>query len=285
MLSDGGLGSALIARGLRQGRAPEVWNTERPDDVVAVHRAYVDAGSMLVHTNSFGGSAPRLALEAELQGRCDQVNRQAVALARRAVGDEALVAGDVGPTGLMLPPMGEASDQEVFDAVSEQVRALADAGADLLSVETMYDLREAVAAVRAAVQTGLPVMASMTFDLKRRGYFSVMGDRVGPALAALAEAGASVVGFNCTLAHGDMVDLVRQAVAATPLPVIAQPNAGQPRMTGDGVVYDTTPDAFARDVVAMAEAGARVVGGCCGTTPQFIAAARAALLSRGLMDG
>ncbi len=277
LLCDGGLGSALIARGLAQGSAPETWNLSRPDDVVAVHRAYVDAGSMLIHANSFGASPPRLALEAALAGRCAEVNQRAVELARQAAGDRALVAGDIGPTGLLLPPMGENTEGDVFAAIAEQARALAEAGADLLSIETMYDLREATAAVRAAARTGLPVMASMTFDRKRRGYFSVMGDRVGPSLAALEAAGAAAVGFNCTLSHADMVALVQEAVAATALPVIAQPNAGQPRVTPAGVVYDTTRAAFAHDVAAMAAAGARVIGGCCGTTPEFIRSARALL--------
>lgn len=276
LLLDGGMGSLLIARGLEGGEAAEGWNLEHPDRVAAAHRAYVTAGSDVVQTNTFGGNPVKLAASG-LGGRCREINATAVALARQAAGPDTLVAGDVGPTGVFLPPVGDASEELYRRAFGEQVTALAVAGVDLISIETMYDLREATAAVEAALATGLPVFASMTFEARRRGAFTLMGDALGPSLRTLAAAGADAVGLNCSVGSETMLALVRAVRAEVDRPLVAQPNAGQPRATADGVVYDADPESFARDLAAMVEAGARVVGGCCGTDPDFIRAARAAL--------
>lgn len=281
VLLDGGMGSLLIAMGLESGRASEAWTTEEPRRIVEAHRAYVEAGSDVVHTNTFGATSAKLEA-AGLGGRCRELNAAAVALARRAAGPETLVAGDVGPTGKLLPPVGEASEEFFRDAFREQTAVLAEAGVDLISIETMYDVREAMAAVEAARETGLPILASMTFEARRRGNFTIMGDRIGESLGALADAGATVVGMNCSVVSGDMLAMVREA-AALGVPLVAQPNAGKPRVTADGVVYDdASPETFSRDLVAMVDAGARVVGGCCGTDPGFIRRARQALDERGL---
>ena len=279
MLLDGGLGSMLIAAGLPAGRAPEWWNLEHPELVAAVHRAYADAGSEIVHANSFGGSPIRLAA-AGLAGRCTEVNAAAVAIARDACAGRALVAGDVGPIGVMLPPVGSATVTELGAAFREQAAALADAGADLVSIETMSDLREALTALEVALETGLAVIASMTFAARRRGFFTVMGDPLVPSLAALAAAGAVAVGCNCTVGPGEMAAMAREAAPALAVPLVAQPNAGLPRLTPDGVAYEAEPEGFARSMAAVVAAGARAVGGCCGTTPEFIARMRAMLEAR-----
>jgi 5-methyltetrahydrofolate--homocysteine methyltransferase len=276
LLLDGGFGSLLMTAGLERGRAPEWWNLEHPERVGAAHRGYVDAGSDLIHTNSFGASPPKLHA-AGLGGRCREVNGLAVTIARNACDRSTLVAGDVGPTGLLLAPVGQATGEEVREALREQAAALAEAGADLISIETMYDLREALAAVEAARATGLPVLASMTFEARKRGFFTIMGDPLPASLAALADAGAEAVGCNCSVTSSVMVGMVSEARRSVSTPIVAQPNAGQPRVTPEGTVYDASPEEFARDVVAMVKAGARLVGGCCGTTPEFIACARAAL--------
>jgi methionine synthase I (cobalamin-dependent) len=279
VLLDGGLGSMLIAAGLEPGRSPDWWTLERPEEVGRVHRAYVEAGSEVVHANSFGASPPKLAA-AGLPGRCREVNEAAVQLARLAVGSEALVAGDVGPTGLLLPPLGSATADQLAAAFCEQAQALAAAGVDLISIETMYDLREALLALAAAAATGLPVIASMTFEARRRGFFTIMGDPLARSLAALAAAGADAVGCNCTVAPEVMVAMVREATGAVSVPVVAQPNAGQPRLTADGVSYTASPEEFASAAVEMVSSGARLVGGCCGTTPEFIRQVNAALTAR-----
>ncbi|MFH1177045.1 MAG: homocysteine S-methyltransferase family protein [Acidobacteriota bacterium] len=276
LLLDGGFGSMLIAAGLEPGRAPEWWTLERPERVEAVHRAYCEAGSDIVHANTFGASPPKLAA-ASLAGRCREINVRAIEIARRTCGGRALVAGDIGPTGLLLPPVGTAGEDELRAAFEEQVAALAGGDAELLSIETMYDLREALAAVRAARQTGLAVLASMTFEARKRGAFTIMGDPLERSLQALLEAGADAVGCNCSVTPEVMVGMVKEARAAVAAPLIAQPNAGQPRATLDGVVYDASPAEFARQLMAMVAAGARLVGGCCGTDPEFIRQARRAL--------
>ncbi len=279
LLLDGGMGSLLIAQGLEHGEAAERWNLEHPERVEAAHRAYVEAGSDIIHTNTFGGSPVKLAASG-LAGRCREINTAAVDLARRAAGRDALVAGDVGPTGVFLPPVGDASEELYRQSFSVQTAALAAAGVDLIAIETMYDLREAVAAAEAALATGLPVFATMTFEAKRRGAFTMMGDRLAPSLRALAATGVDAVGLNCSVDSAAMLAMVRQAAAAVDCPLVAQPNAGQPRATADGVTYDADPEAFARDLAAKVDAGARMVGGCCGTDPDFIRAARAALDER-----
>ncbi len=276
VLLDGAMGTELFAAGLKQGRAPEWWNLEHPDLVAAVNRSYAEAGSDIVVTNTFGGTPIKLATVG-LEGRCAEINAAAVRLAREACGDKTLIAGDIGPSGEFLAPMGTATVEALRDAFTEQARALADAGADLLIVETMYDLREAEVATAAAAATDLPVISTMTFESKRRGYFTIMGNRIGPSLRALAEAGASAVGFNCNVVPKDMLGMVREANAEVDLPIVAQPNAGQPDVTADGLVYDAEPNTFAAELLEIVEAGARVVGGCCGTSPEFIRAARALL--------
>ncbi len=276
VLLDGALGTELIAAGLAAGRAPEWWVLEHPERVAAVHRAYAEAGADVVHTCTFGASPIKLEQEG-LGGRCAEINAAAVRLCREAVGARALVSGDLGPTGLLFPPMGDADPDALRAAFAEQAEVLAAEGVDLVSVETMYDLREALIATEEARRVGLPVLASMTFSARRRGNFTLVGDRIGPSMTALASAGASAVGFNCSVTSDVMGVMVAEAVAATDAPVLAQPNAGQPRATPEGVVYDASPDPFARDLLAMVEAGARVVGGCCGTTPAFIRATRALL--------
>ena len=279
VLLDGGLGSILIATGLPAGVAPEWWNLEHPDRVAEIHRAYVDAGSDVVHANTFGANPLRLAV-AGLSGRCREINAAAVAIAREASSGRALVAGDVGPTGQMLPPVGNATIEEIREAFHRQVEALVAAGADIISIETMSDLREATAAVDAAHATGLAVIASMTFEARRRGFFTIMGDPLISSLAALAAAGADAVGCNCTVGSAQMLAMVQAAAPALPVPFAAQPNAGLPRLTPDGVIYDVGSQMFAEDVAAMVAAGARAVGGCCGSTPAFIAEIRRRLGTR-----
>ena len=176
--------------------------------------------------------------------------------------------------------MGDASEQQLEDGFAEQIAALAQAGADLISIETMYDLREALAALRAAVASGLGVLCSMTFEPRKRGVFTMMGDPLIPSLRALHQAGATVVGYNCTVSSETMLDIIsRSACELNAVPIAAQPNAGQPVITSDGVRYNASPQVFAEHLASMVRSGVRVVGGCCGTDDAFIRAARSALAS------
>jgi methionine synthase I (cobalamin-dependent) len=192
------------------------------------------------------------------------------------------VLADLGPTGQYRPPVGCGDPGAWRAAYSEQAAALAELGVDALHVETMGDLQEArvcLAAARAAAP-GLPVLVSLTFDRRRRGFFTMMGDPLVESLAALAREGAAAVGANCSLTSPDMLDLAREALAALAalaIPLVLQPNAGQPRPSPEGLRYDQDPAAFAADQAAAARLGVRLVGGCCGTDPRFIAALRQAL--------
>jgi 5-methyltetrahydrofolate--homocysteine methyltransferase len=276
LLLDGAMGTMLIAAGLEAGRAPECWTLDHPDRIARVHSAYVEAGCDVVLTNTFGASPSQL-LASGLDHRCEEVNRRAVEIARQASAGRALVAGDMGPSGLLLPPLGEAREDKIEDGFRVQASSLASAGADFLVVETMFDLREAQAAVRAACETGLATVASMTFVSRPRGFYSVMGNPIVDSLQALADAGAVAVGCNCSVSSAEMVSMVRVAKDQLPGPFIAQPNAGPPRGTAQGVVYDASEEIFAADLAAMSGLGARLVGGCCGTTPAFIRRARVAI--------
>jgi methionine synthase I (cobalamin-dependent) len=270
LLFDGGLGSMLIARGLPAGAAPETWVLERPAEVARAHRAYVEAGSEAVHTSTFGGNRTRLA-HFGLADRVDEISRAAVRLARES--GARFVLGDVGPSGTYLPPVGAADPADWRAAFREQAAALASAGVDALHVETMSDLREALAALSAAREAapGVTVLVSMTFERRKRGFFTVMGDPLVASLRALADAGADAVGANCTLASADMRALAIDA-AAVGHPLVLQPNAGAPEIAAGGIRYAQDPEQYAEDAAAFFASGAAAVGGCCGTDPRFVAA-------------
>jgi 5-methyltetrahydrofolate--homocysteine methyltransferase len=279
LLLDGGMGTMLIACGLQPGEAPELWNETRADLVLAAHRAYVDAGCEAVHANSFGANACRLRRHG-LADALPQLNAAAVRLARQS--GAAWVIGDVGPTGEYLLPMGTADPAAWRATFMAQAHALAAAGVDALHVETMSDRREAtlaLAALRAAAP-GLPVMVSMTFEQRRRGFFTMMGDPLAASLQALVAAGADAVGANCSIASPAMRALAQAALPVLDRPFVCQPNAGAPRTADGGFVYDQSPEAFADDMAAIAAMGARAVGGCCGTDPRFLAALRRRLGAR-----
>jgi len=281
LLLDGAMGTQMMARGVPGGTPPELWNRDRPDIVEAVHRDYFVAGADIVQTNTFGGTRPKLEAHG-LGGRAADLSeaaaRLAVALRDREFPGR-LVAGDIGPTGLMLPPLGDADPAVLREAFAEQAEALVRGGVDLLHIETMFDLGEALAAAEAALAAsrGRPVCCSLTYKPAARGYRTMMGVSPAQAAAALLEAGVTLVGCNCSITADEMGDLVADLHEAAGLPVVAEPNAGQPRLEGEVTVYDETPEHFAAEVSRFPSRGAGIVGGCCGTTPAHIAALAAAL--------
>ncbi len=284
VLLDGGMGSALIARGLASGKSPEGWNLEHPDRVQEVHAGYYAAGSDVVQTNTFGGS-PFILAKHGLEEKMEEINRAAARIAcaaaqraRAAAGEEKLVAGDIGPSGLLLPPVGNADPAELEKGFGRQAAALAEGGADYISIETMMDLNEALCALRGArAATGLPVTACITFDRKKRGFFTMMGNTPEQCVKTLAEGGAIAVGANCSIGSDAMIELCPRLVEAAGVPVIVKPNAGLPDMEGGRPVYRQSPEDFAADAARLVALGARAVGGCCGTDVRFIAAVRAEL--------
>lgn len=282
VLFDGALGTELMARGLGQGVPPELWNIDRPDAVRDIHAAYFEAGSDVVSTNSFGGTALKLAAHG-LEGRAYELNRAAARLAREAAPPGRYVAGSIGPTGKFLKPQGPATVTDLVAAFAEQARGLADGGVDVFIIETQYDLREAMAALRGVQSvSSLPVFVTMTFNSFPRGYFTIMGDPAARAASELEKAGAAAVGANCSLTSEQMIGCVSALRAATVLPVIAQANAGQPVVGPDGSVGYTQPlEDYVKFIPGIVRAGAGFVGGCCGTTPAYIRAMARAIRKEG----
>jgi 5-methyltetrahydrofolate--homocysteine methyltransferase len=272
LVGDGAMGTMLQAAGLPLGEAPERWNRERPEAVAAVHRAYRAAGAEVLQTNSFGGTRPRLEA-CGLAGELEAVNRAAVELARAAADGAAYVAGCVGPTGLRLAP-GEplALLQEAF---AEQIGVLVAAGVDLILIETMWDVREAMAAVTAArAASALPLLVTLTFD--RHGRLPD-GTTAAEAAAAVAAAGADGVGANCCEGPESLLPaLAAMRFACPDLLLVAQPSAGLPVRENSRLTYPVAPDAFGACAARLAPL-ARLLGGCCGTTPAHIAAVGRAL--------
>jgi 5-methyltetrahydrofolate--homocysteine methyltransferase len=271
------MGTELQRAGRPAGQPGELWNLEHPDRVEAIHRAYADAGADLVLTNTFGANRWVLG-RYRLADSVEAIARAAAQAARRAVRADVFVLGDVGPSGALLKPLGDATEDEFRVAFLAQARALLAGGADGVMVETMSALEEAVAGVRAARDAGSPfVIASMAFDKTKDGRFrTMMGVAPERAARALTEAGADIVGANCGthMAVGDFAQLAGLFRSAVACPVIIQPNAGRPELLDGKAVYRLSPDEFAAGVRRIVEAGTRIVGGCCGTTPAHIAAVR-----------
>lgn len=279
LIADGAMGTQLQARGLAPGAPGELWNLERPQDVVAIHRAYREAGARVLLTNSFGGSRWKLQL-AGLEERVVEVNRLAGELARQAAGEDGWVLGDIGPTGRFVAPLGTDSFADFVTIFTEQAEALVAGGVDGIIVETMTALDEARAALEAAQSvTDLPVAVTMTFtpDRSGEGFHTVMGVSAEEAVATLQQAGADLVGSNCGVGSEAMVSIIKRMAAVAAVPLLAKPNAGLPRLEGGRTVYDETPQRFAQNGVAVVAAGAGVLGGCCGTTPDHIRALAAAI--------
>ncbi len=269
LLFDGAMGTMLMERGIKAGETSETWILDHPDDIRAVHTAYFAAGADVATTATFGATSTKLA-HYKLSDRAAEINRKGAELAVKARPAGRFVAGDMGPTGKLLKPAGDADEGELARAFSEQARALAEGGVDFLIIETMMDVNEALIALAAARLTGLPVFVTISFNKKPRGYFTIMGDKPGDAARKLAEAGAAAVGTNCSLRIADMVDVVAEMADAAAIPIIAQPNAGNPETERGVTTYIDGPEVYARMVPDLVRAGARVVGGCCGTTPETI---------------
>ena len=271
LLLDGGLGRALMERGFAVGECPEEWNVSHPAEVEDIHRSFYAAGSDIVNTNTFGGTAMRL----EAHGLSARAVELSEAGARLATGvrDREFpgrwVAGDIGPCGQMVQPMGNAEPDALRATFAEQARALVDGGVDLLNIETMFDLTEATIAVEAAVAAaeGRPVLASMTFKPAAKGFRTMMGVSPEAAVKALKDAGADLVGCNCEISAEPMAALVPIMAELGGGVTYAQPNAGQPRLEAGETVYAETPEHFAALVATYPALGAGVVGGCCGTPP------------------
>ncbi len=269
VLCDGAWGTEFFRRGLMAGSPPDEWNLTHPEIVQEVTRDYLGAGSQIILTNTFG--ANRLRLEPHgLSARAAEINGRAVGIAREVVGQSALLAGDIGPTARFLA-LGEITADELRDVFCEQARALADGGVDLIVVESMTDAEEMAIAVSAAArETGLPVVASMTYNRTPRGYRTMMGDSPEACVKKAEQAGAALIGANCGSGIEDYVPLAPLLRGLTSLPLWVKANAGVPQIVNGRVTYPLSAAQYASYVPALIEAGVNVIGGCCGTDPSFI---------------
>ena len=274
VILDGATGSNLRAAGMPVGVPPELWILDNPEVLLDLQRNYVEAGSMILCTPTF--SANRLSLKNfGLEGGVRELNQALVALSKEAAGGKALIAGDLSTLGRPLEPVGDLSYGDAYSVYREQMEALAEAGADLLAVETLMGAEEAVAALDAAADLELPVWCS--FSVEADGSL-LFGGNVWEAAAMLQELGAAAVGVNCSVGPDQLESVIRSVRAAVDIPVIAKPNAGLPVMDEKGRAhYSMGPEEFTRHMRVLAEAGAGVVGGCCGTTPEYIRQMAAAL--------
>jgi 5-methyltetrahydrofolate--homocysteine methyltransferase len=282
LLGDGAMGTQLMLAGLVQGNCGEEWNLAHPDRVLAIQRRYAEAGSECILTNTFGGSRIML----NRHGNADRVvaiNRAGVEIARRAFdGRDGYVIGDIGPFGGLMEPYGDFTEQQVRDALNEQAKALVDAGADAIIIETQTSLEELGIGIEAAKQAGAPcVIGSMAYDVTLDGstFRTMMGIDPERAAGFMREQGADIVALNCGTGM-DMqraLEALRRYRAACDLPVMVQPNAGQPKLISMKVVYDETPAEMVQGVAPLLEAGASILGACCGSTPEHIRAFRLAM--------
>ncbi|MBN1681405.1 MAG: betaine--homocysteine S-methyltransferase [Anaerolineae bacterium] len=270
IVADGGMGTMLFAMGLDRGEAPEVWNVDRPDDVRRVHRGYVEAGAQIILTNSFGGNRIRLHDVADRSAELNTAAAQLACIEAGAAGHPVVVGGSIGPTGAMLAPLGDLEYDAAVAVFEQQARALVEGGVDVLWIETMSDLEEVRAAVdgcrRAAPDH--PITATMTFDTHGR---TMMGVRPKQAVETLRELGVVALGANCGNGPAEIEDVISKMHRADAgVTLIAKANAGLPRNEDGRTVYDATPDVMREYAVHVRKLGARIIGACCGSTPDHV---------------
>ncbi len=279
LLGDGAMGTMLQQMGLTDGSAPELWNVERPDIIRKIYQGYVDAGSQIIETNTFGGNRYRLKLH-NLQDRVHELNKAGAALAREVAGDAILVAGSMGPTGEILEPVGPLRYENAVDAFAEQAAGLAEGGVDFFLIETMSDLNEVRAAVEGCQRVSdLPIAATMTFDTN---YHTMMGVSPAQAVRELAAMGVRIIGANCGNGPDEIRRVIREMLAVRPegVYIYAQSNAGLPHYDHGHIHYDGTPEVMADLALELAGLGVDIIGACCGSSPEHIRAMHDALLTQ-----
>lgn len=273
ILFDGGFGSELIKRGLTSGKIPDVLNVEQSEIISEIHKSYYDAGSDMCQTNTFG-STPLNLSHHNLEIRIEEIIENALENIKKVRPSGCLIVGDIGPTGEFRPPVGNASSDEWYSSFSIQVKLL-ETGVDLWHIETISDLEEMLTAIKAVRDVSKkPLIASITYKKTKRGFFTIMGDSLEKCVETLNNEDVDVIGANCTLGSNDMLELLKNAKKYTDKPLSVKPNAGQPVIKGDQTYYEQPINEFANDIKEMIGGGAKIVGGCCGTSPKTINAIR-----------
>ena len=270
ILFDGGMGSEVIKRGIIPGKLPDMLNIDEPGVISEIHKAYYDAGSDMCQTNTFGANYLNLQNH-KSENKIVEINLKALENIKKIKPLTALIVGDIGPSGVFRPPIGKASLEEWQKSFKKQVEIL-EKGVDLWHIETISDIIEMQAAIRAVKEiSSKPIISSMTYKRTKRGFFTIMGDSLEKCVEIQSIEGVDVIGSNCTLGSHEMVELTTEISKLTNKPISIKPNAGKPRLeAGVKTVYDQTAQEFANDIIKIVDEGAKIVGGCCGTSPQTI---------------
>jgi len=269
ILFNGAMGTELIKRGLTPGKIPDLMNIENPDMIIDVHKSYYKAGSDMCQTNTFG-STPMNLKRYKLDNQIEDIITKALENIRKACPKGHLVVADIGPTGEFRLPVGSATTEQWHSSFSIQAKLL-EKGVDLWHIETISDIEEMITAIKAIRGVShKPIIASMTYNKTKRGFFTIMGDSLEKCIQLLENEKVDVIGANCTIGSKEMVELFKTAVNLTNKPFSVKPNAGKPKIEGTRTYYEQPIEDFAKDIYEMIQNGAKIVGGCCGTSPQTI---------------
>ena len=274
VLFDGGMGSEIFKRGITPGKLPDTLNIENPDVIYDIHKAYYDAGADMCQSNTFGASYLNLQIY-KVENQLKEINEGAIANIKKACLPNRLIVADIGPSGEFRPPVGKATSDQWVSSFTKQANVL-ESGVNLWHIETMSDIEEMVAAIEAIKSISTkPIISSMTYKKTKKGFFTIMGDSLEKCVKIQENANVDVIGANCTLGSDEMVHLIRELKKLTDRPVSAKPNAGQPRIDNNNRAhYDQPIKDFVSDIKEIIQLGAKVVGGCCGTSPDTISEIR-----------
>ena len=280
ILFDGGMGTEIFKRGIKLGQLPDFLNIEHPDTISEIHKSYYEAGSDMVQTNTFGSSYLNLK-KYGLEHRIKEINQSAIENIKAVRPNGRLIVGDIGPSGEFKPPVGKISPEEWYEGFLKQVEVL-EAGVDLWHIETISDIDEMKAAIDAIKKiSSKPIISSMTYKRTKRGFFTIMGDSLEKCIKIQEECQVDVIGSNCTLGSLDMIDLLKEMKKHTQFPISIKPNAGKPRVGPNGQTYYDQPiNEFVGHIHEMIDLGVKIVGGCCGTSPETIKGIKKVIQSR-----
>lgn len=273
LLGDGAIGTQIQEYYSGDMSVPELLNIEAPEIIERIALEYFKAGSQLIETNTFGGSTVKLAYSGNSE-RVKELNSVGVEIVKNVTKGKAYISGSVGPSGKMLEPMGDGDPTTIKSGFKKQIEILINSGVDIICIETMIDLQEAILAIEAArkISSSIPIISTMTFNKTPKGFFTVMGNSIEEVSSALKEAGVNIIGSNCGNGFENMVEIAKEFKKYSELPIIIQSNAGQPVNKNGKTVYLETPEFFAEKAKELIDIGVSIIGGCCGTTPEHIKA-------------